>query len=109
MDDARFDAWTRRRVGCAAGGAVAALLGLGGGPVAAKRKRKKKRCRKLLRGCRPGKAPRCCKGSVCGTSQISGSHCCTPNDRPCSFSLERDECCPGFFCSQAAGVCIPLE
>ncbi len=88
--------------------ALAALPILAPG-AEAKKKKRKKRCRKLLRRCTPGEAPRCCKGSVCGTSQIDGSFCCTPRDRACRFSLDRDECCPGFACSEAEGVCISLE
>jgi hypothetical protein len=97
----------RHTLGALLGGAVASVLPAA--TEAAARKRQRQRCRKLLRRCTPGKAPRCCKGSVCGTSQIAGSFCCTPKDRTCSFSLKRDECCPGFSCSQAAGECVPLE
>jgi hypothetical protein len=71
-------------------------------------KKKKKRCRTLLARCRPGKKPRCCNGTVCGTSQIAGSRCCRQKDRTCTFSPTRDECCPGLFCSEAEGVCVSL-
>ena len=44
MDDSRFDAWTRRRFGLAAGGLSASLLGLVSlDDAAAKKKRKKKK------------------------------------------------------------------
>ena len=50
MDGSRFDAWTRRRFGLAAGGAIGSLLGLQiAGSDDAEAKKRKKRCRKLRR------------------------------------------------------------
>ena len=42
MDATRFDAWTRRHVGLATGGLVAALLGLAAGDSARAKKRRKR-------------------------------------------------------------------
>ena len=54
MDDILFDAWTRRRVGLAAGGIAAALARLAhSDPVPAKRKRcnnREKRCGRTIGG-----------------------------------------------------------
>jgi hypothetical protein len=50
MDNARFDPWTRRRVGLAAGGLAAGALRLGTtAPSLAKHK--KKRCKKTETQC----------------------------------------------------------
>mgnify|MGYP000153176130 CR=1 FL=1 len=54
MDDSRFDAWTRRRLGLRAGGALAALLGLVARPasdVAIARQRRKRRVKRNAFGC----------------------------------------------------------
>lgn len=54
MDDARFDAWTRRRFGLATGGALAALLGLVGGPApdaVSAGKRRRRRVKRNAFGC----------------------------------------------------------
>ena len=89
----------------------AAIPFLAPGAEAKKRrkKRRKKRCLALLARCAPGAAPRCCDGTICGTSQIAGSSCCRQQDSACAFSPTQDECCPGFACSEASGVCVPLE
>ena len=62
MDDARFDAWTRRRFGRAAGGLLTALIGLGTAEqTAAKHHHKPKKCKKTETKC--GK--KCVKGTCC--------------------------------------------
>ena len=90
MDGSRFDTWTRRKFGLAAGGAaVAGLLGLAGldDADAARRrrgKRKPKRCRKL--------------GDFCNDS-IRRQNCCNPN----YFCSTVKEFGPGNFCCIGVG------
>jgi hypothetical protein len=81
MDGLRFDAWTRRRFGLAAGGAAAFLAGLirASDDVAAKKKRRK-RCRKLSQVCTQGGKKKCCGDRFCA--------------RPFTFTVE-DRCCKG--------------
>jgi Chaperone of endosialidase len=77
MDDTRFDAWTRRRVGVALGGA--SLLGLTQlRPAAAKKHKPKIRCRKELQTCDPtDKTQQCCSGLNCDVFGVQvGLHCC---------------------------------
>ena len=72
MDDRRFDAWTRRRFGRAAGGLLAALAGLGAAETAAG-KHKPKPCKSNATRC--GKkcvTGECCPGKACGPK---GEHC----------------------------------
>ena len=80
MDDTRFDAWTRRRFGLAAGGAAVSLLGLAAGlpsPTGAK-KTKKKRAKHNRFGCvdvgKPcrGKDAKCCSGRCQGKKPKRG-------------------------------------
>jgi hypothetical protein len=71
MDDRHFDAWTRRRVGLATGGLLAAALGLGA--VKETAAKQKKRCTKAETTC--GKKcvkGECCPGKPCGPK---GEHC----------------------------------
>jgi hypothetical protein len=101
MDGSRFDDWTRRRFGLAAGGVVAALLGLNALDVEAKKKkkkkkkkRKKKRCRKLAQVCTQGGKKKCCSGQLCGHSLFSnvGDRCCLPGGATCTAATATD-CC----------------
>jgi hypothetical protein len=100
MDGNRFDAWTRRRVGRATGGALASLLGLlGRDEAGAKRnhrnnKNKKPKCRKLGQSCdQTQKKKRCCSAKqLC--AQVahlgSGTFCCRQRGDSCSVN---DDCC----------------
>lgn len=96
MDGSRFDAWTRRRVGLAAGGAVGSLLGLlapGADDAGAK---KKKRCRKLGQPCTPGGKRQCCKrrGLSCQPPEVGSDarRCCRRGSEPCT---DPGQCCSG--------------
>ena len=81
MDGSRFDAWTRRRIGLAAGGVAAALGGLIPlGEDGTAKKKRKKRCRKLGRLCTQGGKKKCCGNRFCA--------------RPFTFPVE-DRCCKG--------------
>ena len=77
MDDTRFDAWTRRRFGLAAGGVLAPLLGLARTEQAVARKR----CRKLGKPCVIG-GRRCCKGRTCG-GPPPDRFCCKQGGESC--------------------------
>lgn len=106
MDDARFDAWTRRRFGLAAGGVAATVLGLAGIGEAQTKKKRKKRCKTLGAGCMPGGKRRCCGSLRCDRISFSASsktRCCRKRDQPCADS---DECCAGL-CCQLSGTCGP--
>lgn len=96
MDGSRFDAWTRRRFGLAAGGAVGSLLaivGEGSDDVAAKKK-KKKRCLNLGQRCRQGGKRKCCakKGLSCQIFEegSGGRRCCRKGLESCT---EDSDCC----------------
>jgi hypothetical protein len=71
VDESRFDAWTRRRFGMAAGGLLAALAGLGPGAATVAKKRKRKKCKKRELTC--GK--HCAKGECCPGRQTCGEQC----------------------------------
>jgi hypothetical protein len=102
MDGSRFDAWTRRRFGLAASGALAAFLGLIGNDVAEAAKHKhhhKKRCRKLGRACTHGGQRKCCHGLTCDTIGLDSTaqkHCCRTEGKGCSSD---DDCCGALGCS----------
>ena len=85
MDGTRFDGWTRRRFGVAAGGMAVALLGPGRatGSEAQKHKRRKKRCQKLGEACVPGGKRRCCHGRACG-GPLEARFCCKQGGEPCA-------------------------
>lgn len=98
MDAERFDAWTRRRVGRALGGALGALVGLTTSSEidAAKRTR----CRKVGRGCKSKK--QCCGKLKCAELQDSGRRlCCRKAGGACD---KREDCC-GFLSCDTDGVC----
>ena len=96
MDGSRFDAWTRRRFGLAAGGVAAALAGLipTGEDAAAKRKRKK-RCRKPGKICTPG-GKKCCGKRFCARpfSFPEADRCCKGGGEPCTGTQD-PTCCTG--------------
>jgi len=90
MDGSRFDAWTRRRLGLAIGGATLVELGsLTVGDAA----KNKKRCKKLGKPCSSG-GRKCCKKLKCRDvgDPEPDFRCCKPNGQPCS---SQDECCHG--------------
>ncbi len=104
MDGLRFDAWTRRRFGLAAGGAVATLLGLlGSGTDDAKAK--KKRCRKLGKLCTQGGKKKCCGNRFCARpfTFTAADRCCKGGGEPCTGD-EDPTCCTGV-CT-LAGECF---
>ena len=99
MDQARIKAWTRRRVGLAAGGLLATLAGIEVlPPVAAKHHHhKKKRCTKTESRCGTKcVAGTCCPGKACGlgtcrcTRAIEGDAFCQADEEvivdPCADS-----------------------
>lgn len=106
MDGSRFDAWTRRRFGLAAGGVAAALTGLipTGEDAAAKNKRKK-RCRKLGQVCTPGGKKKCCGDRFCARSFTFtvADRCCKGGGERCTGE-EDATCCTGL-CT-LAGECF---
>jgi hypothetical protein len=96
MDGLQFDAWTRRRVGLAAGGALAGLAGLA--KTGAKKKGKRKRCRKLGAICTPGAKRKCCGKLRCdhhGTNSINQTFCCKTEGKLCQNGLD---CCTPLGC-----------
>ena len=95
----RFDAWTRRRIGRAATGGFALLLG--SGRADARKKRKKKRCRKLTESC--GGKKKCCKNYKCATVGIGApTFCCRPTRQACT-GIE-GECCGDRVCNFISGM-----
>lgn len=106
MDGSRFDAWTRRKFGLAAGGALAALAGLTGAvDIEAKKKKKKKKCRKLGQTCDiTKKNQKCCNNDQdCAQvqGQGSGNFCCKPHNASCSVNVD---CCGNRKCN--GGRCV---
>lgn len=91
MDALRFDAWTRRRVGLAAGGLAASLLARDVPEAAAKKR--KKRCVKVGAICRTSKkARRCCRGLACDVTPGGPGRfrCHRQRQAPCNNDRE---CC----------------
>lgn len=105
MQDSRFDSWTRRRFGLAAGGALASLAGLAWPEATDARKQNKKRkhrCRIVDRTCRQsGKRQRCCTGKLCARFDGQQYRCCKALDQPCSAG---GECCSGYCIVGRCGV-----
>jgi hypothetical protein len=99
MDGSRFDSWTRRRVGLAAGGIVTSLLGLtdlDGASARKKRRKRRKRkkkagenCLKIGTSCTAGETPNCCGSLICG-SFFGRTFCCKGPDESCSSP---EDCC----------------
>ena len=103
MDGSRFDVWTRRRFGAAAGGLAASLLGLAHLDAVQAKKHHKKRCVKLLKSCNPG-GRKCCHGNRCESLDLGSEgsfFCCKPADKPCQTN---SECCPEFACVRKTGA-----
>ena len=99
MDGSQFDAWTRRRVGLAAGGLAGSLLSLEAVKVAAAKKKKKKaRCKRDGQDC--GGKQKCCTDLVCRPIEgLNGRHCCRDVDQQCTAMAQ---CCSGL----CEGVCV---
>ena len=106
MDGFRFDAWTRRRLGLAAGGALTELVGIIGlHDVEAKKKRKKrqKRCKKLGQPCRQGAKRKCCGDLRCRITAADldvHTFCCKTEGKPCITELD---CCDPLLCCGPLG------
>ena len=106
MDDTRFDAWTRRRFGLAAGGLAATVLGLAGIEDAQTRKKRKKRCKRLGASCKSGGKRTCCGTLRCDRISFEPSpktRCCRKKNQPC---VDNHDCCAGL-CCQLSGTCGP--
>jgi hypothetical protein len=100
MDDSRFDVWTRRRFGLAAGGLAAILLG----DEAVAKKKRKKRCRKKGANC--GGKRKCCRRLRCaetGEVGIPVRRCCT--DDPTATCRSDADCCLPLACSPMTSLC----
>lgn len=114
MNALRFDAWTRRRFGLAAGGMLAASIGVVGlVPAGAKNrhKRRRKRCRKLGRTCVEGGNRKCCGDLKCDRNEIGEPHptfCCKREGKGCQAD---SECCNGLGCAptQLCTVLAPSD
>lgn len=111
MDGSRFDTWTRRKFGLAAGGAaVTSLLSLAGIDDADARRRRGRRrrpqCRKLGQTCNESnKDQRCCNSSqLC--AQVpdlgTGNFCCKQVGEFCDTS---SDCCGRDACDFSTGRC----
>lgn len=111
MDGSRFDAWTRRGFGLAAGGVAGTLLaqaGLVGTEAKKKKKKKKKQCPELpvCRGfgasCTTDGTRSCCCGLDCRPAGMSGNACCRAAGTACTTSGEccstAPNACTGGFC-----------
>ena len=110
MDGSRFDAWTRRRFGVAAGGFAASLFSIVTcqEPAASKkkkrkrRKKRKERCLSLRVACTPEGTDPCCDGLPCDeVLGTPGFFCCKPPQSRCSVN---QECCGNRVCEPAAGL-----
>lgn len=105
MDGSRFDAWTRRGFGLAAGGLAGSLLAQTGilDTEAKKKKKKKKcpKCREFAETCSADGKDACCCGLNCRPVDSTGSFCCRAGSTPCSTS---GECCSGN-CLQGFCIC----
>jgi hypothetical protein len=93
MDGSRFDSWTRRRIGLAAGGMAATLAGLFSADANKKKKRRKnkkrRKCKKLRESCVDG-GRRCCHGRTCGGNPANGTFCCQQGRESCRGN---GDCC----------------
>jgi hypothetical protein len=108
MDASRFDAWTRRRLGWAAGGLATSLFNLSTLDGAAAKK-KKKRCKKIrckteLQSCDPDiEKERCCLGLNCDVfGEQPGLRCCLGLRSRCLPG--DDHCCSELLCAAANGL-----
>jgi hypothetical protein len=99
MDGSRFDAWTRRSLGLAAGGLAAAMVSLTTPNAAGKKKKKEKTCRKILETCSTtGSGPSCCGTLNCDIVGTTGLHCCLGLRSSCDAANNR--CCGHLKCAE---------
>jgi hypothetical protein len=117
MDGSRFDAWTRRHFGLAAGGLAASLMWLAAfadTDAKKKKKKKKKKCKKLGTGCTPGGKRKCCKKQnlICAPIPgLGGNRCCRDVGQTCTFSTDccstfcLDDRCQPSFCKELGQFC----
>jgi hypothetical protein len=108
MESSRFDVWTRRRVGLAAGGGLAgALISVTGAQVGQAKKKKKKKCCKDIRAtCTSDK--QCCGNAVCGEREgiENITVCCLPEGQSCSnIAGSQLECCGDLECDGVTLKC----
>jgi hypothetical protein len=103
MDASQFDAWTRRRFGAIAGGAIAGILGLSDQRPAPARKKKrhgkerKRPCEKLGTRCNPNNDKQLCCGVLfcLAVPELGGHRCC----KTLHLSCTRDaDCCGNLVC-----------
>ena len=120
MDGPRFDAWTRRRLGLVAGGAIASLLALTASDATAdRRKHARKRCARIghtmPRREDKKKAPRCCDQIhqlTCEQVLDAEVHyCCYDYQQICSGAA--GECCRDLTCGSVPALsgsrcCAPM-
>ena len=103
MDALRFDAWTRRRIGLAAGGLAASLLARDS-PESAARKRKKKRCVQVGAPCRNAKkARRCCRGLACDVTPGGPGRACCHRQRQTACNDDFECCGDQVLCTDRIG------
>ena len=117
MDGSRFDAWTRRNFGVAAGSAAVGLLALAGLRDAQAQVPEAKNCRKLGQSCdQTRKNQECCNtNNLCAQidGEGSGTFCCKQVGGNCKRNSDccgLNRCggngkpisnCAGIFCARA--------
>jgi len=119
MDGSRFDTWTRRRFGLAAGGLTATLLGLASQEeVEGKHHHHhhhhhhnhEKKCTKAGDSCTKGGKHDCCHDLHCREFNLDsvGLHLCCHTDegKACSHG---EECCPPLVCSDGSCQAIASD
>lgn len=105
MDGLRFDLWTRRRFGLAAGGLATLVIGLG--ESAAKKNKKKKRCVKPGGACTTGGKKKCCKNRRCDRAAGGGLNTvCCKSAGECNVDVD---CCLGRECLDFECVETPSD
>jgi hypothetical protein len=110
MDGPRFDAWTRRQVGFAAGSLIGASLGLGAlaAAEAGKCKGNKKKCGKKCiskKKCCGGCGQKTCCHGTCVDLATSAKHCGICGNACASGECVHGACtCTNFFDDCPAGV-----
>ena len=107
IDADRFDAWTRRRFGKAAAGALAGLLAVtatesSGARRKRRRKERKRPCEKLGTRCNPNNDKQICCGVLyCQqVPELGGHRCCKTQHLPCSRDAD---CCGNLVCGGGGG------
>jgi hypothetical protein len=109
MEANRFDAWTRRRFGTVAVGAIAGLFDFTGDlPLLARKKKKRGRARKrpcenLGTRCNPNNDKQLCCGELFCQSvpELGGNRCCKTLHLPCARDAD---CCGNLVCTGDHGA-----